>query len=122
MIIIISFWITFGIFILLTIINSDFLEDRLRGLLAFFVLLQTILIIGATILGETIFNTSFELLLGYTVTAYALWRGLLSGFQKDSREVSRKIELLEDETNVLPKIRDDTQTIVESIKVLKRKK
>jgi len=119
MILIIAFWICFGIFILLNLINSNFLERSLRGLLIFFSLVQVFLIISATILNETIFHTEFELLLGYLATSYSLWKGIFSSLKSDSNEIFRKLELIEDQTNDIPKLQDDFNDLLQ---ISKRKK
>lgn len=127
MLIIISFWICFGIFALLLILNSDFLEDKLRGLLAFFALTQTMFIIGSLVLGQSILekfgaNQFVEWFIALLITAFALWEGIFVGLRKTIKDIFRKMELIEEETNILPKIQDDTKNLVEGIKFIKRNK
>jgi hypothetical protein len=125
MIFIIAFWVSFAIFLILILINSDFLEEYLQGLMTFFALLQIFFAFASIITNDYLiakagFNPQIEWGVLLILSALSIWRGFFRSIKMKNQDISTKLELIQDDTNTIKKIDENIRDIFETCKITRK--
>ena len=132
MVIIITFWILFGLLLIFAIFakHSVFLKDVFRNILALISIIQTLLLLTAIILQQSLLttipgctiNAETEWFIAILISGFALWKVVFVNQKSKINEVYKKTETLEEQTNVVPKMEEELKELVETIRYTKRRK